>query len=377
LKSILILGATGIIGRELTSQAASAGWSVTAVSRHPGVQPVEATHLMADVRSPGELRNKVSEARFDVVVDLLSFNVDQMRSTLKEIEGLYGRYIFVSSATVLAPAAPGRELDEGSTLLQDGWTYAARKAECEQFLQGAIGAGLAATIVRPYITYSSLRVPFGIWEAGDVLDRLREGRPLVIGAEIECAVTTLTHASDVAAAIVDVAADASMVGEVLNIAQGTRITWREVYETVAQVLGVGLQVAPVPVGRIAKKFPGLAGKISDRAQDRSFDSSKLIALSSRHAHPIDFREHVAESLLLDKRPSARSFVDEGKIDRLVSGADPTGRFSGQRWRYERSLLRSSPGSWVRYLVGYHPTLGTFRDLLRRARRQGGGNYGVS
>lgn len=379
MKKLLVLGATGIIGKHLCTQAAEAGWTVTGVSRHGATPEMGVTHVTADVRSPRVLAEQLQEEYFDTAVDLVSFTVDQLRNTVDAIGERVQHYVFVSSATVFADPAPGEFLNEDSEMIADGWSYAKHKIECEQFLAGAASSGLAATIVRPYITYSDTRIPFGIWEASDVLDRLRRGRPVIIGSELEENFTTLTHASDVAAALIDIIGSDASIGMDINIAHGPRLTWQQVYAAVAASLGVELSVAHVPVARIREQFPALSGKISDRMRDRRFDSRRVLSLSP-HAHdPVPFENAVRNVVNLRKWGcSDRSMVDEGKLDRLITEHGPAKVFAQERRSYARQLLRTSPTQWIKYSVGYHPALSNVRDAVRvKGLASSSGNYGIS
>ncbi|GAA1962094.1 hypothetical protein GCM10009717_31120 [Agromyces allii] len=309
------------------------------------------------------MRSLSAEIRFDAVVDLLSFRPDQVSSTLGWIADTSVQYVLVSSATIFAGAHVGARLTEGSPQLTDGWAYASKKIASEQALRIIASRDQQLfTIVRPYITYSEQRLAFGAWEGEVALARLRAGQPIVIGDEIARARTSLTHAGDVAGAIVALLGNPAASSAEFNIATAESTTWRDVYATVSELLDVPLDVIDAPVSAILSVYPELGGKVNDRVLDRTFDPANLHAACPGFEFSTTFesgyRSALDQALPSRSRSSGRL---SGKMDRLlaVAGA-PRERLDFMRQVMRISGLRQRAG----YVLGRSQFLSTTYGRLR-------------
>lgn len=367
--SVLVLGATGIIGQHLTDVASRCGHRVCAVSRGrnrrglmPGVE-----HIAADVRSPARIAGALGSRRFDVVVDLLSYSPDELASTLSWVTPRCGQYVFVSSATVYASAALPDLITEASPRVISTWAYPMLKIECErQLVAHADRSRLQYTIVRPYITYSGQRVPFGPWETHQVLRRLIARRPVVIGNEIAARTTSLTHSEDLARAIVALFANERALNDDFHVASPEQVTWREVYDIAAQVLDTDAHIVAAPFRDIAHAFPDLLGKFADRQLDRAFDTVKLLRacpdFQYQHSVTAGYERSIPE-VLSHEIPAPDPFY-EGKIDRIVARRTSRSFDRAGRRAFRASLARTSRRSYLSYLSGRFERLERAMHVVR-------------
>lgn len=372
---VLLLGGSGIIGRELSQCLASdlhRVWSISRGSRRPYEAEFDrVTNVIADVRNPGSLDAALRGIKVDVVVDLLSYTVPQLEATLSVLEGRFRQYLFASSATVYASCRPGERLVESSALGSDHWEYPAKKIQCEERVRTlAAGHGFGYTIVRPYITYSSQRVAFGAWEALPVLDRLRRGEPVVIGDEVASATTALTHSSDLARGLGALLGNDKAVNETFHVASDESLSWGEVFGVAAEAVAQPLTVLESPVEKVLTVFPEMKGKFSDRMMHRGFDLSKF-----RSACPdFDFRMPIRDGyrdaidgFLRSPRASKRYNL-EGRMDRLVNSVSPE-RVSRARYRGVNAATVEPLSGVLRYLAGYDSRLERLAALSSREMRR--------
>lgn len=360
--NLLVIGATGIIGRHVCEEATRQGHRVTAISRgvRPpvGIDPVEL--IVGDARDPDAMQELLRDRSFDATIDLLSFSPAQLDSTLSWAAGRSGQYVFVSSATVFNGAPPGIALTEASEVRTSGWSYPLLKVESERKLrERALDLALNFTIVRPYITYSEQRLAFGAWEGEQVLSRLRRGQPVVIGEEIAEARTSVTHAADFARAITSLLGNQRAMNNDFTVADDRTLRWIDVFERTATILGAKLVIASAPASSIARVFPELDGKVGDRVLDREFDVSRLREASPSFDFEISMAqgyERILESWRAPWRPGSQW---QGKMARLVAtaGERPVGAFSDVKGIKGR----------VGYVIGRSAALTAASDALRRQR----------
>ena len=142
--SLLVLGGTAWLGREVVAAARALGQDVTVLARgESGAPPPDVEVVRADRGDPAAYE-AVRGRHWDVVVD-----VSRQPSHVAGAAGALGprsaSWVFVSSSSVYAhDDAPGA--DEDAELLpaheadDDGWqTYGGRKVACERRVLDAVG----------------------------------------------------------------------------------------------------------------------------------------------------------------------------------------------------------------------------------------------
>ncbi|GAA2086438.1 SDR family oxidoreductase [Kitasatospora saccharophila] len=151
--SLLVLGGTRFVGRTLVEAAVAAGHRVTLFNRG-----LTAPALFADAAGVETVvgdrtvdLSGLDGRRWDAVVDVAGYHPEVVRRSVAALAGRVGRYVFVSSLSVLADQATVQ--DEGGELLDlEGELaphqfYGARKAACERIVLDAYGE--LAGVVRP------------------------------------------------------------------------------------------------------------------------------------------------------------------------------------------------------------------------------------
>lgn len=150
---LLVLGGTRFLGRAIVDSALADGHDVTLFNRGqtgPELFP-EVEKLRGD-RS-GDL-SALAGRVWDAVIDVACYFPDDARRSAEALQGSVGRYALVSSVSVYADqsvsqheGSPVLELEPGRERDDSGETYGARKAACEQVVEGAFAD--AALLVRP------------------------------------------------------------------------------------------------------------------------------------------------------------------------------------------------------------------------------------
>lgn len=93
---ILVTGGTVFASRYTAEYFAGKGHEVYVLNRGSKPQSPNVRHICADRYSLGD---KLKQYRFDAVLDVTSYNENDVR-TLSEALGDFGSYIFVSSSAV-------------------------------------------------------------------------------------------------------------------------------------------------------------------------------------------------------------------------------------------------------------------------------------
>lgn len=282
----LFIGGTGTIStaivRRLTEEL---GWEVWLLNR--GNRKIEFSgnihQITADIGNEEDIEKKLEGMTFDTVCEFIGFTREQVERDYRLFKGKTRQYIYISSASAYHKPAASYIIAEGTTLSNPHWQYSRDKISCEEFLMEKYrNEGFPVTIVRPSHTYDERNIPlgvhgqFGFWQ---VIKRMIEGKPVIIHGD-GTSLWTLTFNKDFAIGFSGLMGNRHAIGEAFQITGDETLTWNQIYETIADALGVELKAYHVSsyfLAEAGKKcgydFEG--GLIGDKAVSVVFDNSKL------------------------------------------------------------------------------------------------------
>ncbi len=289
-KRVLVLGATGAMGRYLVPILAEMGFRVDAVSldEAPSIHP-NVTRFKADAKDKKFLRQLLPKS-YDGIVDFLIYGSRELPEYLPELLDRTEHYIYLSSYRVYDDKEhPIREnsprlLDASDdVLLRNSDDYSIYKARGENMLRGLSKRNW--TIVRPAITYSLMRYPLVTLEAHDTLGRAFAGKRTVLPREAENVRTTLSWGGDVARMLAGLLFNEKALCEDFTVSTAEHRTWGEIagyYRELCKLEAVWVDkedylrlVQPDPYCR------GARWQLEyDRLFDRTIDNTKVLAATS-------------------------------------------------------------------------------------------------
>lgn len=266
---ILILGGTGAMGVYLLERLKQTEHEVYVTSRsgHPDEGNI---HYIEGNAKDDDFLLPLLANGYDCIIDFMVYSTFEFVDRYKQLLAATKQYIFLSSYRVYADN--GLEpITEESPLLLDVVKdakyrktdeYALTKARQEKLLRES-GSG-NYTIVRPSVTFSKLRFQLGTLEAGVLIHRMLQKRPVVFARDILKKQAAFSWAGDVAG------------------------YYREI---------AGLEIVPVDLKTYAKIAGGWYQIMYDRMVDRVMDNSKILGLmgkTQKDLHPV--RETLAGEL---------------------------------------------------------------------------------
>lgn len=326
--TILVLGGTGAMGVhlvELLSQNPDNRITVTSRSHWEGKGNV--SYIQGNAHDMDFLGTLLRE-KYDVIVDFMVYGTKEFRERYKTLLASCGQYVYLSSSRVYADSETPiteespRLLDmTGDTEYLNTDEYALTKARQENLLRESGYANW--TIIRPYITYSEIRLQLGMLEKENWLYRALRSRTMVFSKDIAKHWTTLTYGHDVAYGMAALIGRIEALGEAFHITVSEAIRWSEVLDIYLEVLEKRIGRRPKVLltdssldlrygwGRYQLKY--------DRLFDRRFDNDKI----SRFVDINTFKKpQEGLRLCLEQfleHPSFRnpSWRREARYDRLV------------------------------------------------------------
>ncbi|MBE6599978.1 MAG: NAD-dependent epimerase/dehydratase family protein [Ruminococcaceae bacterium] len=288
MKKILVLGATGAMGRYLVPELIEMGYAVDAVSIDDAVSNHEnLKYMKLNALDDAELA-EILKNRYDAIVDFLIYKpATKFAARMDMLLSSTDHYIFLSSYRVYAnKEVPIRET---SPRLLDASENKEFLAEYEQEygLYKAIGENILNnsnynnfTIVRPAITYSSFRFQLVTLEAPVVVERMRSGKTVLLPREAKDVEATMSWGGDVAKMIARLVLNPVAMRETYTVSTAEHHTWGEIAEYYKEIGGLKYEWVDedtfLQVQALGDKFYRWQLEY-DRLFDRIVDNSKILA----------------------------------------------------------------------------------------------------
>ena len=282
----LFIGGTGTISTAIVKKlAADPMWEVWLLNRgnRADAVPERVHQIICDVSDEAAAAKALEGMEFDTVCEFIGFTVDHVERDYRLFNGKTKQYIYISSASAYNKPAASYVITEGTTLANPHWEYSRNKIKSEEFLMKKYREeGFPVTIVRPSHTYDERNVPLGVHgKKGyfQVVKRMLEGKPVIIQGD-GTSLWTVTFNTDFAVGFTGLMGNRHAIGEAFQITSDETLTWNQIYQTIADALGVELKAYHVSsdyLSAVGDKYGfDFEGSLTgDKSVSVVFDNSKL------------------------------------------------------------------------------------------------------
>ena len=285
MSKILILGGTGAMGAHLVELLRNTDNEVTVTSRKKRDKSDNICYVQGNAHEVSFLDDLLKQ-KFDVIVDFMSYGTEEFKTKYETFLDSCKQYVFLSSSRAYADSKT--PITEESDLLADTCKdaeymatdeYALAKGREENLLRKSGKTNW--TIIRPYITYSEIRLQLGVLEKEAWLYRALHGRTIVFSEDIAQKYTTLTYGHDVATGFIGIINNPNALGQAYHITVATPIKWSEVLQIYLDELENILGKRPKLL-MTQKSINLQSGRrwqvLYDRHFDRRFDNKKISSI---------------------------------------------------------------------------------------------------
>ena len=285
-KKALFIGGTGTISTAVVKRLVNElDWEVWVLNRgnRNDVLPESVHSIVCDINDESAVLDKIGDSTFDCVCEFIGFHVSQVERDYRLFKDKTKQYIYISSASAYHKPAANYIITEGTSLANPYWQYSRDKIECEEFLMKKYKEeGFPVTIVRPSHTYDERKVPLGVHGKRDfwqVIRRMQEGKPVIIQGD-GSSLWTLTWNGDFAIGYTGLMGNRHAIGEAFQITSDEALTWDQIYQTIADALGVKLNAYHVSTDFLRATgdkygFDFTGSLLGDKSVSVIFDNSKL------------------------------------------------------------------------------------------------------
>lgn len=347
---VLLLGGTGAMGKHLAHILTKNGAEVFVTSRRNKQSKGNLRYIYGNAQELFFLQDILSVQKWDVIVDFMVYSTKSFEERVKFLLNNTKQYVFLSSARVYADS--NTPITETSLRLLDisedeeylrSDEYALAKARQENIL---INSGKKNwTIIRPYITYSEIRLQLGILEKESWLYRALHGRSIVFSSDVIKKKTTLTYGFDVANSLSKILGCPKALEQAFHITTDESIPWSEVLSIYLSILEKHMGYKPRVKLLELDQFQNCKNAkyqiCYDRLYDRTFNNSKIKEFvdSDLFLKAKDGLKLSLESFLKKPQFDSINWIEEAIKDRYTKEYTPLKEIPGIKLKIKYCLVR--------------------------------------
>ena len=281
---ILIIGGTGTISSAITRQLAESGHELWLLNRgnRANEVPESVKQIIVDIDDTAEVLRQLGNEQFDTVCEFIGFVPSQVERDVRLFRGRTRQYVYISSASAYNKPAASHVITEGTSLANPHWQYSRNKIACEELLMKEYcDNGFPVTIVRPSHTYCERSVPVSIhgpkgsWQ---VLRRMLDGKRVLVQGD-GSSLWTMTWNEDFARGFIGLLGNPKAIGEAFQITSDESLAWNQIYQCIANALGVEFRpyyIASDFLAAVSPKEWDFEGNLlGDKSVTVVFDCAKL------------------------------------------------------------------------------------------------------
>ena len=283
MRKALFIGGTGTISMAITRQLAKdPEWELYLLNRgsRQSELPEGIQVINGDINDEAKASELLGNISFDVVCDFIGFVPAQLERDIRLFKGKTRQFMYISSASAYQKPVGDFRITEGTPLANPYWEYSRNKIACEELLMKEYREnGFPVTIIRPSHTYDERNVPMGVHGSKgsyQVLKRMMEGKPIIVHGD-GTSLWTMTHNSDFAKGFIGLMGNVHAIGESYQITSDETLTWNQIYQAIADALGVEYKPYYVSSAYLSAfgKYDLYGGLLGDKANCVVFDNEKL------------------------------------------------------------------------------------------------------
>jgi nucleoside-diphosphate-sugar epimerase len=320
---VLFIGGTGNISTSVSKLCVENGIDLYLLNR--GIRGVEipgAKLIRGDISKVDQLAPILNDHKWDAVVNWIVFTENEVERDINLFKGKTKQYIFISSASAYQKPPVHPVITESTPLYNPFWEYSRNKIACEERLNRAYREdNFPVTIVRPSLTYDTvLPVALGGWMEYNIINRLKKGEKIIVHGD-GTSLWTITHAEDFAKGFVGLIGHQQATGHSFHITSDEILTWNQIYQAVADAVGVEPNIIHIPSDFICRVDETQTGTLlGDKALSVIFDNSKIKMFVPGFKAVIPFSQGIKRTLAwFDADPKRRliSKKTDEMMDKII------------------------------------------------------------
>lgn len=292
---ILFIGGTGVISSSCSELCIEKGFDLFLLNRGRSFRtpPQKAELIQADISDVRSFESALNNHSFDVVVDWIAFNENDVKRDYELFRHRTKQYVFISSASAYQKPPQKLPITEDVPLINPFWKYSQAKIDCENYLMKRYNEnGFPITICRPSHTYDKTKPAL---KAGYLpFHRMKTGKKIIIHGDGKT-LWTLTHTKDFAKGFIGLLGNQGTIGQAYHITSNETVTWNQIAEIFSRKAGYEPNLIHIPIDFISQyDYEWGAELYGDKAYDTYFDNTKIRNIVPDFKATIPFEEGAGE-----------------------------------------------------------------------------------
>jgi len=321
---VLFIGGTGNISTSVSKLCVERGIDLYLLNR--GLRKVEipgTKTIIADISNSKKTAEVLRKYNWDVVVDWIAFNVNEIERDINLFRNKTKQYVFISSASIYQKPPTYPIITESTPLCNPYWEYSRNKIACEDRLNRAMREeNFPIIIVRPSHTYdTAIPVAIGDGTGYTVVDRMKKGKKIIVHGD-GTSLWTVTHSEDFAEGFVGLLGHQQAIGHAFHITSDESLTWNQIYQAIAEAIGVEAKIVHVSSELIIKYNKSLVGNLlGDKSHSVIFDNSKIKRFVPGFKAVIPFKQGIKKTLAWFEADPSRQIIKKETnvmIDKIIN-----------------------------------------------------------
>jgi nucleoside-diphosphate-sugar epimerase len=316
---VLFIGGTGNISTSVSKLCVENGIDLYLLNRgFRGVEVPGAKFIRGDISYIEQLVPVLKDYKWDAVVNWIAFTENDVERDINLFKGKTKQYFFISSASVYQKPPVHPVITESTPLYNPFWEYSRNKIACEERLNRAYREdNFPVIIVRPSLTYDTVfPVALGGWTEYNIINRLKKGEKIIIHGD-GASLWTITHAEDFAKGFVGLIGHQQATGHSFHITSDEILTWNQIYQAVADAVGVEPNIIHIPSDFICRIDETQIGNLlGDKALSVIFDNSKIKMFVPDFKAVIPFNQGIKRTLAWFDADPKRQVISKKTDDML-------------------------------------------------------------
>ena len=256
---VCVVGGTGNISTSIVRLLGEAGHEVTLFNRGKSREaPPKVKVIRGDRKERQAFEDAMQASQFDAAIDMICYNAEDARSTLKAFRGVK-HLVYCSTVCTYGVDYDWLPVTEDHPL-RPITDYGRNKLAADRvFMAAHFAEGFPVTIIKPSTTFgpSWTMLRQIAWEGGWV-DRVRKGKPIAVCGDGR-ALHQWLHVDDAAPAFVFALGRERCTGQTYNMMKREFGTWAGYHRTAMKVIGREVELVGVPLASlVAAGVPNVA-----------------------------------------------------------------------------------------------------------------------
>lgn len=313
MKTVVILGGTGILSTSISKYCKNEGFNVLHFNRGITNKIPDVKTIIGDRHSKNDLC-KVLLYMPDIIIDMLCFDEYDAYIAISVFAGKIKQYIFCSTASVYSPVNDASIIYEYSSK-NPCTEYGRNKLKAENKFISAYNKGLfELTIFRPghvyneksFINYLSLDGLF-------LIKRLVNNQDVILTENGE-RIYQACHADNIGLAFSKVCNNSVSYGKIYNIAGQEKLTWNYVYNYLINEIGSDSKIRYFDTEYLLNLYPDKFEFMSTGTRyDTILSSETLCNDIFDYKYIVNFCEGIKSILLYNKFKAINYISEEDRV----------------------------------------------------------------